>query len=275
MLAAALVAAAVLAVPTPQQLLARHVPVLVYARGEAFGASPVEPFLSAAPEADGHLDVSACDPASGPASVWCYSRLNGAPSVYGRSQRAGTRIVLSYWLFYPYNIWQVGTPERQLIWRSHEGDWEEVAVVLDRRGTPLQVGYSQHCGGVRRLWRQAPKAGARPIAYVALGSHANYPARGTFRHDLRCWPPAARVVFTALKTTPVDVTGGGATVRPRLVPLAPPAPAWLGYSGAWGETGWFHAGDANISYGLGPQGPAFHASWRDPLRTLAGWPLRK
>ncbi len=82
--------------------------------------------------------------------------------------------------------------------------------MLDRRGTPLQVGYSQHCGGVRRLWRQAPKVGARPVAYVALGSHANYPARGTFRHDLRCWPAAARVVFDALRTTPVDVTGGGA-----------------------------------------------------------------
>jgi hypothetical protein len=273
-LAAALVAAAVLAVPTPQQLLARHVPVLVYAQGEAFGASPVDPYLASAPEENGHLDVTPCDPQAGPASIQCYSRLNGAPTVYGRAQRLGGRVVLSYWLFYPYDIWQVGTPDRKLIWYSHEGDWEEVAVLLDRRGTPLQVGYSQHCGGVRRLWKQAATVGAHPVAYVALGSHANYPARGTFRQDLRCWPPAARTVFTALKTPPVDVATVGATVRPRLLPLAPP-PTWLAFPGAWGETGWFHAGDANIAYGLGPQGPAYHASWRDPLRTLAGWPLRR
>jgi hypothetical protein len=273
-LAAAVLAAVALAAPTPQQLLARHVPVLVHARGEAFGASPVEPFLAAAPDAGGHLDAAPCDPASGPASVSCYSRLNGTPTVYGRALGLRDRVVLSYWLFYPYNIWEVATPQRELIWRSHEGDWEEILVVLDRRGTPLQVGYSQHCGGVRRLWRQAPKVGARPVAYVALGSHANYPARGTFRHDLRCWPAAAVAVFRSLGTTPVDVTGGGPTVRPRLVRLAP-APPWLSYPGDWGETGWFHAGNADISFGGGPAGPGFHASWRDPLRTLARWPLRR
>jgi hypothetical protein len=273
-LAAAVLAAAALAAPSPQQLLARHVPVLVYARGEAFGASPVEPYLASAPEEDGHLNVTPCDPQSGPASIQCYSHLNGSPTVYGRALRTGNRIVLSYWLFYPYDIWQVGTPDKTLIWYSHEGDWEEVAVVLDRRGKPLQVGYSQHCGGVRRLWKRAAKVGSRPVAYVALGSHANYPSRGTFRQDPRCWPAAANTLFRALRTTPVDVANAGATVRPRLVRLAP-APAWLAYPGSWGETGWFHAGNADISYGLGPRGPAFHASWRNPLRTLAGWPLRR
>ncbi len=274
MLAAAVLAVAALAAPSPQQLLARHVPVLVLARGEPSAPSPVEPFLAAAPPAGDHLDVTACDPKTGPAANACYAALNGAPAAYGRALATGNRIVLSYWLFYPYNLWSVPTPSAGPIWRSHEGDWEEVVVVLDRRGAPLQVGYSQHCGGVRRLWRQAPRVGARPVAYVALGSHANYPARGTFRHDLRCWPAAARVVFDALRTMPVDVTGGGATVRPRLVRLAP-APPWLAYPGAWGETGWFHAGNADISYGLGPPGPAFHASWREPLRTLARWPLRR
>jgi hypothetical protein len=273
-LAAAVLAVAALAAPSPQQLLARHVPVLVLARGETSAPSPVEPFLAAAPQAGDHLDVAACDPKAGLASDACYAALNGPPTTYGRALATGNRIVLSYWLFYPYNLWSVPTPSAGPIWRSHEGDWEEVVVVLDRRGTPLQVGYSQHCGGVRRLWRQAPKVGARPVAYVALGSHANYPARGTFRHDLRCWPAAARVVFSSLQTTPVDVTGGGATVRPHLVRLAP-APPWLAYPGAWGETGWFHAGNADISYGLGPPGPAFHASWRSPLRTLARWPLRR
>lgn len=274
MLAAALLAAVAIAAPSPQQLLARHAPVLVYARGEAYGASPVERFLAAAPHSGGHLDVSACDPKTGPAAIPCYAPLDGNPTAYGRAVAKGKRIVLGYWLFYPYNLWSVPTPTAGPIWRSHEGDWEEVVVVLDRKGTPLQVGYSQHCGGERRLWARAPKRGPRPVAYVALGSHANYPGRGTFRHDLRCWPPAAQVVFQALKTSPVDVTGGGGAVRPRLVRLAPPPP-WLAFPGAWGETGWFHAGNADISYGQGPSGPAFHAEWRNPLAELARWPLRR
>lgn len=274
MLAAALLAAVALAAPSPQQLLARHAPVLVYATGEAFAASPVEPFLAGAVEVDGHLDVTPCDPASGVGAIWCYARLNGQPTVYGRALVTRTRIVLSYWLFYPFNLWTVATPANELIWRTHEGDWEEVVVVLDRSGKPLQVGYSQHCSGARRTWARAPKRGLRPLAYVARGSHANYPARGTHRHDLRCWPDAARVVFRALRTVPVDVTGGGPTVRPALVPLAPP-PAWLAYPGAWGETGWFHAGNATLAFGLGPVGPAFHAEWRNPLRELARWPLTR
>lgn len=273
-LGAALLAAAALAVPSPAQLLARHVPVLVLAAGEAYGPSPVEPYLAAAPQSGDHLDVTACDPRTGPDAIPCYAALGGAPTTYGRAVVTTKRIVLSYWLFYPYNLWTVGTPTAGPIWRSHEGDWEEVVVVLDRKGTPLEVGYSQHCGGERRRWSRATRLGRRPVAFVALGSHANYARRGTYRHDLRCWPEAARIVFQALRTTPVDVAGGGQTVRPRLVRLAP-APSWLSFAGAWGETGWFRAGGATISFGLGPPGPAFHAEWRNPLRELARWPLRR
>ena len=74
MLAAAVLAAAALAAPSPQQLLARHVPVLVHARGEPSAPSPVEPFLAAAPPAGDHLDVTACDPQTGPAANACYAR---------------------------------------------------------------------------------------------------------------------------------------------------------------------------------------------------------
>jgi len=273
-LAATVLAVAALAAPAPQQLLARHTPVLVYARGEAFGASPVDPYLAAAVREEGHLDVTPCDPASGFPAIQCYSRLNGSPTVYGRAAIAGRRIVLSYWLFYSFNFWTQGTPGGEPIWRSHEGDWEEVLVVLDRTGKPLQVGYSRHCGGARKTWSSAPKRGLRPLVYIALGSHANYPSAGRFRHENRCWPAAALAVFRSFKTVPTDVTGGGPTVRPKLVPLAP-APTWLAFPGPWGETGWFHVGDATLAFGMGPLGPAFHATWRDPLRELARWPLRR
>ena len=110
MLAAALLAAVAIAAPSPQQLLARHVPVLVYARGETYGASPVERFLAAAPQSGDHLDVSACDPKTGPAAIPCFAPLDGTPTAYGRAVATGKRIALSYWLFYPYNLWSVPTP---------------------------------------------------------------------------------------------------------------------------------------------------------------------
>lgn len=273
-LAAALLAAAAIAAPTPAQLLARHAPVLELAPGEPYLPSAVEPFLARAEERGGHLDVPDCDPATGPAATECYRPLAGRPVTYGRALTTRTRIVLSYWLFYPYNPWSVRTPAGDVVWRSHEGDWEVVLVVLDRKGRPLEIGYSQHCLGERRAWRAAPRRGSRPLVRVALGSHANYPRRGRHVHDPRCWPAAARVVFRALRTEPVDVAGGGRTVRPRLLRLAP-APPWLAYAGAWGETGWFHAGEATLAYGKGPAGPAFQAEWRTPLRELARWPLRR
>ena len=273
-LASLALAASLAAPPSAEVLLARHSPVTVLAAGEPYAPSAVAPFLAAAAEADDQLDVTACDPKLGPDAAGCYAPLVTAPRAYGRAVRVGTRTVLQYWLFYPYNDWSVPTRAAGPIWRSHEGDWESVTIVLDRRLRPVEAGYSAHCGGSTRPWARVRKRGTHPFVYVARGSHANYFVPGTYRHELRCWPEAAHIVFESLRAPPVDVAGGGRTLCPRVTPVTATRPAWMTYPGAWGETAWFHAGHATFAYGRGPEGPAFHTSWRTPLRELASWPVR-
>jgi RsiW-degrading membrane proteinase PrsW (M82 family) len=78
-------------------------------------------------------------------------------------------ITIQYWMLYFYNDW----------FNKHEGDWEMVQVVLTAEGEPEWVVLSQHHGGTRRAWTSTPvEGGTHPVAYVALGSHANYFAGG-------------------------------------------------------------------------------------------------
>ncbi|HBH46801.1 MAG: hypothetical protein A2445_00310 [Candidatus Jacksonbacteria bacterium RIFOXYC2_FULL_44_29] len=105
-------------------------------------------------------------------------------------------IVLQYWFFYVFNDWleRVGPTARAI--NNHEGDWELIMVFLDKlTGQPEYVSYSAHHNDgsksgfdlkkydvVRREWSQINKTSdARPIVYVALGSHANYPIAGDHR----------------------------------------------------------------------------------------------
>ncbi|MFL7793798.1 MAG: Vps62-related protein, partial [Anaerolineae bacterium] len=78
-------------------------------------------------------------------------------------------VTIQYWAFYFYNDW----------FNKHEGDWEMVQVILTDTGEPKWLVLSQHHGGTRRAWAQAPlEESTHPVAYVALGSHANYFAGG-------------------------------------------------------------------------------------------------
>jgi hypothetical protein len=148
-----------------------------------------------------------------------------------------------------------------------------VSVILDRRGRPLTVALSAHCKGSRRDWARAPKRGARPVAFVALGSHANYFTAGTHPHDPVCWPRETRDIVRALDL--VDRTASGAVVRPRLVRVTRSRPSWMAFAGAWGETGYLHfPNNEPVAYGAGPRGPAFHAQWRRPVAVAMSWPRR-
>lgn len=75
-----------------------------------------------------------------------------------------------FWFFYLYNPWSIAGIGR------HEGDWEFVQFgCVDERGAePVLATYSQHHGGGKREFWTVEMAGARPVAYSALGSHANY-----------------------------------------------------------------------------------------------------
>lgn len=83
---------------------------------------------------------------------------------YARAVPSALGTVLQYWYLYVYNDFL----------NHHEGDWEMVTISLDPQDRPVEVAYSNHHGGVRRLWEHTPRVGDSPLVYVARGSHAGY-----------------------------------------------------------------------------------------------------
>ena len=136
-----------------------------------------------------------------------------APTVYGAYHRRGERIALQYWLFYPFNPYSTDVPPNPRFAQVHEGDWELVTVILDGAGRPVTAGYSRHCSGTKRAWAKVPKRGQRPVVYVALGSHANYFAPGTWAHERGCWPELAISVFQQNGKALRDFAGRGRSGR--------------------------------------------------------------
>jgi hypothetical protein len=284
------------AAPSPATLLARHVPVLVLHPAEQIRPTSVDGFLAdadlqrrtasgwepagaplAAGGADERLDQRACRALDGPAATPCYAAAEAAyrsrAVVYGAALRRGARIELQYWVWYPWNAYSPTVPPGEL-WQVHEGDWESVAVIVDLKGRPLTVGYSQHGKGVRRDWARAPKRGTRPLAYVALGSHANYPAVGTQRLDPRVVDPLFISVIRQNGQVPVDRTGDGRVVRPSLVRVTTATPSWMAFAGGFGEESYLRApgGQPQAYSATGPKGPAFHTQWRRPVAEVMSWP---
>jgi hypothetical protein len=290
------------------KLLARYEPVLVLHAAERFSPVSVDGFLQTAqleervgngwraasgllPKADPpgcatapcwRLRIPGCTATAGIASIACYAATPAAaspPAVYGAARRSKNRIALEYWYWYAADFWSGRYPPTDEVWQAHEGDWEAVTVVLTSAGKPLYTGYSQHECGKRRAWARVRKSGAtHPVAYVALGSHANYYAPGDQPLDLReqCYDPVGAAILRAdLGGVVLDRLGGGRRLaRLPIVPLTPRAPAWVAFPGAWGEANLFHAPDpVNTRVaGAGPAGPGFHALWRDPVGTVLRWP---
>jgi hypothetical protein len=274
-------------------LLARHVPILVLHPAEQFAPVRVDGFLAdsdlqqrtaagwetipgplPAGGADLRLDQRTCFAIEGPAASGCYAGAEAAHGsgrvVYGKVLRSRTRIDLQYWIWYPFNDYSASFPPGE-VWQVHEGDWESVSVILDLEGRPLVVGLSKHCEGTRRDWSDVRRRGARPIAYVALGSHANYFEPGTFRHSPVCWPRALRDVVRALRLR--DRTGSGRVVRPLLVPVTSTQPSWMQFAGKWGESGYVHfPNNPPIAYDGAPRAPAFQETWRRPVTEELSWP---
>jgi hypothetical protein len=282
--------------PTPPRaLLDRYAPVLILHPAELFAPVPVDGFLAdsdlLARAADGswqahpgppgdapaasRLDQRSCRAADGPAAVECYASAEGAhaaqPTAYGAVFRSRKRVALQYWLFYPVNVWSPTVPPGPA-WQAHEGDWEAVTVLLDAAERPVTVGLSRHCGGVTRTWAEAPKRAGRPLAYVALGSHALGFRPGVEPQERRCWPKEALAVFDAFRQQLVDRAGFGRVVRPRVFLVGPARPDWMRFAGTWGEDQYVaFPNNPPFRFGAGPRGPAFHALWRRPFAVPAGW----
>jgi hypothetical protein len=281
--------------PPLSTLLARHVPILVLHSGERFRPVAVEGFLADSDltrktatgwekvegslppgGADLRLDQRYCLAIEGVAASPCYASAqaghDSAPIVYGAAFRAKGRIDLQYWLWYPYNDYSPTVPAGDL-WQVHEGDWEAVSVILDTSGKPLAAGYSQHSGGKKRDWSKVRKRGSRPLVYVALGSHANYFQQGEVPLDPRTIEATLIRIIEAYGVAAIEHTGGGATVKPRLVSVSAKSPAWMRFAGTWGEAGYVHFPQREpIEAGAGPRGPAFHEQWQRPVVEVMSWP---
>jgi hypothetical protein len=235
------------------------------------------------------LNQDSCSPSLPLGGLSCYAAAyderSGGSVVYGRVAREAGEIVLQYWFFYYDDTYSYLYPPSDFIWQAHEGDWEDVNVVLSSNEQPLSVGYSQHCTGARRAWADTRLwQGTHPIVFVAAGSHANYFDPGTHPIPLQCIPPPAIALLGQLGLPlPVDFThaGGESEGPPRagdrvttIQDVSREAQPWLTYPGFWGELQYFHAPIVGtVALGTSPVGPAYHAEWQDPLATLASWPM--
>ena len=281
------------------ELLARYQPVLVLDRFERFAPTTVDGFVAGSsllqrgsggafepadlPEAglpvhgEGwRLDRTGCSAALGFAALGCYDALDTGPTaIYGRYEVSAGTTVLQYWLFYEFNLWSLQYPPSPLVWQSHEGDWEVVTIVLDDKDTPVEAAYSQHCTGQRRAWNALQRQGDHPIVYVASGSHANLFAPGVRPIASQCVPPQAAAFLASLGIVPLDVSNpaGGRVLGPETAVerIHDNSPRWVRFPGTWGETQWLSAPPpiGTVPFGAGPDGPALHEVWSDPLATIA------
>ena len=193
------------------------------------------------------------------------SPLNGGPptSIYARVMKdpKNQKTILQYWQFYFYNDW----------FNKHEGDWEQVSIVLDINLEPEWVVLSQHHGGTRRAWADTKiENGTHPAVYVALGSHANY-----FWGD-EIYPNGVQIGNKRVEI--LDRTGTSGRIIPEiyLLPtedlISPPhenltSIIWLAFKGRWGEV------SLQNDFG-GPSGPAKKGDvWEQPYTWALEQPL--
>ncbi len=282
--------------------------------GSSLDQLPLDPFWSVVdpdpdtselppptPGAFFRLDQIGCEADAPLAGRDCYaaaaSEHTHDPVVYGRAVHTDQSIVLQYWLFYYDNPLLLPPTPVGTFWQSHEGDWEVVNVVLGQDEEPLEAAYSQHCSGQRKAWSgvaKSPAGSTHPIAYVALGSHANYFAPGSgplgaIPISTACLPPALVPILPLLPFLQVvdqvlDGSSAGAVVGPpgSGVPAASiqriDGKEWSVFGGRWGESEYFFTPiplgplpAGAVPVGLAPASPANQQNWQ--AQTVLGWPL--
>jgi hypothetical protein len=110
--------------PTSAQLLARYAPILVLHPDERFQPESVDGYLADAVLVGGHYDQRLCKSVDGTAALDCYASADAAhaepPAVYGAVFRRGNRIALEYWLFYPFDLFQITSTAGEF-WQGPRG----------------------------------------------------------------------------------------------------------------------------------------------------------
>lgn len=184
-----------------------------------------------------------------------------APIYYEISRHPqSTRI--TYWFFYGFSVpYKPAGPLNLARFFSHEGDWENIDVVLEADGSPRNVSYYGHGHPRPIAWAEACKLDAdgeedcgsaepgRPIVFSARHSHASYPneADGKSRETAVCHRKLRKLCSYDMRNRgfvwdPLSPAAGGlrdARAEP-----------WYGFGGAWGSAGL----KADTTGPLGPSG---------------------
>ena len=261
--------------PSAAALLARTRRWSSSTRAERFGADERRGLLADADLAGGRYDVRACSARDGLAALQCYDDADepAAPVVYGavfRAQREDRAPVLALPRVRPLEPARAAEPR---LLEAHEGDWEAVTVLLDPAGRP---GRGRREPPLRRRAAglgEGGEAGARPVVYSALGSHALYFGPGRYRQEARCWPQRRGAVFEAYKVPIVDhARRAGRTLSPRVVPVSRTSPAWMRFPGRFGETQYLHFPQATFASAPARAARRFHDLWRKPFAVPRAWP---
>ncbi|TRM69357.1 hypothetical protein BD626DRAFT_473774 [Schizophyllum amplum] len=101
------------------------------------------------------------------------SGLSRAPATIIAADK-GDYVDVFYFYFYSYNYGPLFLGER---YGNHVGDWEH-SMVRFVDGKPTHVYLSSHNSGFAYTYDAIQKQGARPVVYVATGTHANYATAG-------------------------------------------------------------------------------------------------
>lgn len=187
--------------------------------------------------------------------------------------------IVQYWIFYNYDSF-----DRFVIAQWHQSDWEAITVGLVK-GVPRFVGYSAHCFGIWLPWNRVPVSDAtHPIAWVARGTHANYPApiepplRGGRCPNVE--PPkylgAAGIGFGLVEAggsleVPADLAAGltdrtGDDHQDRAIParFVEPNDPDVASRGNWGLDNNIEVARLTHSKSASPNSPTDHFEWKQP-----------
>lgn len=170
-----------------------------------------------------------------------------APMYYEISRRESTTRI-TYWFFYGFSVpYKPAGPLNLARFFSHEGDWENIDVVVEADGTPRSVSYYGH-GHPRPIpWAEVCKVveegedcessdPGRPVVYSARHSHASYPTAAEGENDSTavCHARYRRLCSYDMRNKgfvwdPLAAGAGG--LRDARAQL------WYGFGGAWGSAG--------------------------------------
>jgi hypothetical protein len=204
----------------------------------------------------------------------------GPPGVFADlgPYRADLSILIQYWFFYRYDLWEAAVLGGELTQR-HEGDWEAVMVGLSST-QPLFVAYSEHCGGIWRSWKDIDAAASQrpwthPLVAVAEGSQANYP-----KADQRRSPdwagcagvPPGTATLISYASNVRDRTDYGPEWTPAELIRGDEKKPPMSFPGTWGandRTSLENLRSLRLGKeGSGPRSPPLQPLWQQPVRTV-------